>query len=334
MNPTIVKKRKGPPSSNLFSNYRGSRPMSTNGTLPIITVPSFCNFKEKFLQMTTNKKSTIVFNNPVESPTTQIKTRTANIINRPIGLTKQKSSLSSYSAPNTRPITSHHSFTQSQANSQFLYIVNTPKSSYQPINHLQFESRINITIFLRRRRYRHRHHHHHHHHHSNRFFRSLARLRRKQQQEQGLSDTIETKITLNLNRHPSTHSFQSSSNQSLTSLATDSSLMPTISMTASRAGRPLSSYRQLQRSIKTFRMNSVRRNSSIDSKQIFDSQLSSFQSSSLLITPRNSVVDDSNASTILKPSYDLHLSDDMLNYCYVSGDSGVKYQGQMFPAAF
>ncbi|CAF2074844.1 unnamed protein product, partial [Rotaria magnacalcarata] len=73
---------------------------------------------------------------------------------------------------------------------------------------------------------------------------SLARLRRKQEQEQGLSDTIETKITLNLNRHPSTQSFQSLSNQSLTSLATDSSLMPTISITASRAGRPFSSYRQ------------------------------------------------------------------------------------------
>ncbi|CAF1444038.1 unnamed protein product, partial [Rotaria magnacalcarata] len=163
---------------------------------------------------------------------------------------------------------------------------------------------------------------------------SLARLRRKQEQEQGLSDTIETKITLNLNRHPSTQSFQSLSNQSLTSLATDSSLMPTISITASRAGRPFSSYRQLQRSIKTFRMNSVRPNSSIDSKQISDNQLSSFQSSSLLMTPRNSVVDDSTTSTILKPSYDLHLDDDMLNYCYVSGDSGVKYQGQLFHAAF
>ncbi|CAF1935256.1 unnamed protein product [Rotaria magnacalcarata] len=172
INPTIVKQRKGPPLSNLFVNYRGSRPMSTNGTLPIITVPSFCNFKEKFLQMATNKKSTTAFNNPVESPTAQIKPRTASTTNRPIGLTKQKSSLSSSSVPNTH------------------------------------------------------------------------------------------------------------------------------------------------------------------SKQISDNQLSSFQSSSLLMTPRNSVVDDSTTSTILKPSYDLHLDDDMLNYCYVSGDSGVKYQGQLFHAAF
>ncbi|CAF1571255.1 unnamed protein product [Rotaria magnacalcarata] len=132
INPTIVKQRKGPPLSNLFVNYRGSRPMSTNGTLPIITVPSFCNFKEKFLQMATNKKSTTAFNNPVESPTAQIKPRTASTTNRPIGLTKQKSSLSSSSVPNTRPITSHRSFTQSQTNSQLLYIVNTPKASYQP----------------------------------------------------------------------------------------------------------------------------------------------------------------------------------------------------------
>ncbi|CAF4643102.1 unnamed protein product, partial [Rotaria sp. Silwood2] len=115
---------------------------------------------------------------------------------------------------------------------------------------------------------------------------------------------------------------------------TDSLSIPAISITAKRAGRPLSTYRQFQRSIKNFRLNSVQQSPSLSSKNLTENPLLSLQSSSLLITPRNSVVDDTGTSTIVKPSYDLHLNDDMLNYCYVSGDSGVKYQGQMFPTAF
>jgi hypothetical protein len=49
---------------------------------------------------------------------------------------------------------------------------------------------------------------------------------------------------------------------------------------------------------------------------------------SVLVTPTNSVVDETTISPTKKAPYELQLSGDMLNYCYVS-DSGVKYQGQL-----
>ncbi|CAF5136292.1 unnamed protein product, partial [Rotaria sp. Silwood1] len=49
---------------------------------------------------------------------------------------------------------------------------------------------------------------------------------------------------------------------------------------------------------------------------------------SAVITPTNSVVDDIAKLSTVKAPYELQLSGDMLNYCYVS-DSGVKYQGQL-----
>lgn len=332
INPTIVKKRKSSsPSYNLFNNYQRSQPMASNTALPIITVPSFCNVKEKLLQMATNKKPTPVFHNSTELSTTPLNPRTSNTI-RPNTVTKPKYS-QSFSMSNIRPTTSIRSNNQPQINSQLLYIVNTPKSSYQaalnrPPNPTATSPQPPVQQqSLPRPQYQYGH-----------FLahlrrQSLARVRRKQQQAEGINENVETKITLNLNRNLSSQSFISPSNQSLASLSTETAVVPTISVTATRAGRPISSYRHIQRSVRSFRLNTVQQSPTPEPKDTTDNPLLAFQSSSLLITPRNSIVDD-NASSIVKPSYDLHLNDDMLNYCYVSADSGVKYQGQMFPAAF
>ncbi|CAF0770501.1 unnamed protein product [Rotaria sordida] len=339
LNPMLLKKRKSSASNNnlLNNNYLRSRPMTSNGTLPIITVPSFSNFKEKLLRMATNKKSITLFNTPIESSMTQIKPRTISS-NRSNASTKPKSSLShpTTATTTTRPTTSHRTNyqqqQQQQQSTQLLYVVNTPTPSHQSVSphlaHTYFNPSPQQHSIVHRSQYQYGH-----------FLahlrkQSLARTRRKQQQEQGHTDNIETTITFNLNKNQTSQTFQSSSNYSIGSLTTDSSSTPIISITAKRPERPISNYRQFQRSIKNFRLNSIQQSQTQISKDLTEQQLLSLQSSSLLITPRNSVVDETGTSTIIKPSCDLHLNDDMLNYCYVSGDSGIKYQGQMFPTAF
>ncbi|CAF1549674.1 unnamed protein product [Rotaria sp. Silwood1] len=329
LNPTMLKKRKSLKSNNLFNNYQRNRPKTCKGTLPIITVPSFSNFTEKLLHMATNKKSTTPFNTSNESSTTQIKSRTFNY-NRSNVTIKSKPSIT-YPTTTIRPTTSYRSNYQSQQNTQFLYVVNTPTSTtHQPISPHIANTYFNPSPQQQQHQNSQRPQYQYGHFLAHLRRQSLARTRRKQ--EQGITDHIETAITFNSNKN---QTFQSPSNYSLVSLTSDSSSTPTISITAKRAIRPLSNYRQFQRSIKNFRLNSFQQSqSSLTSKELIDNQLLSLQSSSLLITPRNSVVDDTGTSTIVKPSYDLHINDDMLNYCYVSGDSGVKYQGQMFPTAF
>jgi hypothetical protein len=332
--PLIMKKRKQPPSNNLFNEDQRNHSVTSNATLPIITVSSFTNLKQKFIRMASNSnKSTILSNPSTDFRTTSVKSR-ASRSNRVNSSTVSKSSLN-FPATGSRPTTSQRPNTHQQ-NNRLLYVVNTPTLSHRtasahtpnpklkssPSQQQQQQSNLSrphsqyghFLAYLRRQ--------------------SLARLRRKQQQEAGNTDNIETTVTLNLNKHPSAQTFHSPSNYSLGALATDVSPMPTISISAKRAGRPVSCYYQLERSLTTYRLSAYPQTPLPRTpKPSTDDQLLSLASSSLLITPRNSVVDDAIMSPIIKPAYESHSNDDMLNYNYVSENSGVKYQGQMLSTA-
>jgi len=298
-NPTIVRKRNQSSSNNLFNDLQRNHSMSSTAPLPIITLSSFSNFEEKLIRMATNNKS----NTSIEFPTVQIKSRIPSS-NRFNPLPMMKSSTSITRPPTSQrsnnqqqsPMTSHRALTNNlnrsprkQQQSAFSH----PNSQYG-----------HFLAYLRRQ--------------------TLARMRRKQQEEEGNTDNTETIITFNSNKYSSILPFQSTSNYSLNSLTTDTQSLSNISLTAKRAGKPLSTYRQLQRSKTNDRFNRFQKS---PPKYSTDDQLITL-TSSLLITPANSVVDDS-AMPPIKPPYELHLNDDKLNYCYISDDSGVKYQGQM-----
>jgi hypothetical protein len=248
--------------------------------------------------MATNNKSNI----SIEFPTVQIKSRipSSNL------LPMMKSSTSI-----TRPPTSQRSNNQQQsANSPMTsHRTLTNNSNRSPRKQQQQQSAFShpnaqyghFLAYLRRQ--------------------TLARMRRKQQEEEGNTDNAETIITFNSNKYSSILPFQSTSNYSLNSLTTDTQSLSNISMTAKRAGQTLSTSRQLQRSTTNYRF------SQSPPKYSTNDQLITL-TPSLLITPANSVVDDA-AMSPAKPPYELQLNDDKLNYCYISDDSGVKYQGQM-----
>lgn len=327
--PLLMKTRKQLPSNNLFNNYQRNHSITSNVALPIISVSSFSNFKEKFIRMASNNNKSAILSNPSnDARMTSMKSRMP-YPTRANSSTVTKSSVN-FPTANSRPTTSQRPNTQQQ-NNRLLYVVNTPISSHrtisaQPVNQNlkpsppPSQQQTNFTrpqsqyghflAYLRRQSY--------------------ARLRRKQAEEAGNTDNIETTVTLNLNKHPPTQTFQSSSNHSLASMTADISPRPTISITAKRAGRPVSSYNQLQRSLTTYRLSAYPHTTS---KTAIDDQLLSLSSSSLLITPRNSVVDDEIMSPMTRPPYDLHLNNDMLNYCHVNNHTEVKYQGHMLSTA-
>lgn len=171
---------------------------------------------------------------------------------------------------------------------------------------------------------------------------SLARLRRKQEQEAGNTDTIEATIKLNSNK-PSTQSLQSRSNSSLGTSILDVASMSSISLTAKRRTRPTSAYHRQRRPSSSMQTNyrlslnqsplarrpppstpstqTPRNNPSNDPSTIIPPQATN-------TTPANSVIEETAKLPSIKAPYELELSGDMLNYCYVS-DSGVKYQGQL-----
>jgi hypothetical protein len=326
-NSSTMKKGKQLPSNNLFHNHQRNLPMTSNATLPIITLSSFSNFTQKFIQMPTNNKSTIPANNiPTDVRLSHIKSSTRSF-HRPNISSMPKSSFN-------HPTISNRSNNQQQ-NSRHLYVVNAPtptltrriisarirnnnnstpvllppeQQQQQPNLSRPYNQYGHFLAYLRRQ--------------------SLARMRRKQEEEEGNTDHVETTITLNLNKQPSAQSFQSTSNYSVTSVATDTSLVPMISMTAKRSGKLSSSYRPVQRSISSYRFNTFRQTPSPIPKSSMDDQLFSLTSSSLLVTPRNSVEDDISMPPI-KNLHKLNLNDDMLKYFYINDDSGIKYQKPM-----
>ncbi|CAF3401009.1 unnamed protein product [Rotaria socialis] len=172
---------------------------------------------------------------------------------------------------------------------------------------------------------------------------SLARLRRKQEQEAGNTDTIDTIVKFNSNKS-SLQSLQSTSNASLGTSTPEITSVPIMSLASKRRTRPTSSYHQQQRrpssSMPTnYRLTlnqsppprrpppstpsiqTPRNNSSADQSLLISPK-------SVVLTPTNSVIDETTKLPSIKAPYELELSGDMLNYCYVS-DSGVKYQGQL-----
>ena len=136
---------------------------------------------------------------------------------------------------------------------------------------------------------------------------SLARTRRKLEQVENNVDPLDATITF----YPGTPS-------ALAQAATDLSLLG-----KHRARRPPASYHSPLRS------SSLRHSAALP-----DESPGSFLPSIVSHTPHNSFVIDPLAATQRKrSSYELQITGDMLNYCYVS-DSGVKYQGQLLSTTF
>ncbi|CAF0918632.1 unnamed protein product [Rotaria sp. Silwood1] len=170
---------------------------------------------------------------------------------------------------------------------------------------------------------------------------SLARIRRKQEQEAGNIDNVESTIKFHSSK-PIVQTFQSTSHASLNIATQEILSMPTMSLTSKRRTRPLSSYQHVRRPSSPIQTNyrltlnqspSLRQPPPPSSpiQQTTTKTTSNEQlhiSTSAVITPTNSVVDDIAKLSTVKAPYELQLSGDMLNYCYVS-DSGVKYQGQL-----
>jgi hypothetical protein len=115
--------------------------------------------------------------------------------------------------------------------------------------------------------------------------------------------------------------------------------MPAINVQSKRKTRTLSYYRLFPRSSSStnYRLNfnqSPPLKQPLPSPRLLTKKSPDDQSlllpshTSVLITPTNSIVDEVIIAPTKKAPYELELSGDMLNYCYVS-DSGVKYQGQL-----
>ncbi|CAF1389868.1 unnamed protein product [Adineta steineri] len=319
MNSTVMRRTQKLPSNNLFNNIQRSHTIPSGTALPVITLSSFFNFEKKLIQMATDK-SNMVTNTPIELSTAQTKARTP-VSNR---LNSSSTSKSSFNYPTTvaRPATAH---------SRNLYVTNSPMSSHRPVSARAPTNSLNPSprqqqqqeqssfsrptseyghylTYVRRQ--------------------SLARMRRKQEEEEKHLKSTESKMTLNLNRNLSPQQLQSTSNDSDDSLKTDTLSVPTISIATKRTGRSSSTYRQLQRSTTNYHTNQHPKFFPKTPRNSSDGQLLTLASSSLLITPTNSMIDDINTLSV-KTHYDVHLNDDKLNYCYISDDSGVVYQGEM-----
>ena len=363
--PTMARRRKNsiPPtaSRNLFNHHRRSHQMQYTTVLPIISLSSLSDFKEKLVRMASNNKSmqqttttpsSVLTEFRLKTPSAdmpQIKSRVTSS-NRLPASNIPKSSLS-YRTILSRPSTGHRTNQPSQqqpppAGARFLCVVNPPLPSQRPISarvihqnnltplplhqqpqllasphlprpHPQYG---HFLAYLRRQ--------------------SLARIRRKQQQqEEGSSDTVETTIIFSSSR-PSPTLCHSTSNLSMHPPSPDTSSMPAISLQTKRNHRSVPSHRSLQRTVSSSPVNyRLKLNQTPPLRQpppsprIFPTKSSDkppilLPQTNVLITPANSVVDEAIVFPVKKPPYELQLTGDMLNYCYVS-DSGVKYQGQL-----
>ena len=176
---------------------------------------------------------------------------------------------------------------------------------------------------------------------------SLARLRRKQEQQEldGI-ESIDTAITLNSNKTPS-YSLQSMSNLSLGTSTTDAASMSTIAtVTSKQKSRPTTSHRPLQRSSSLLTTNyRLNLNQALPFREITSLQTlkeTSLNNHSVILpskpivsaTPANSVINakDAPSSSTNRTPYEVQLTGDTLSYCFVS-DSGVTYQGQLLSSA-
>ncbi|CAF0780349.1 unnamed protein product [Adineta ricciae] len=175
---------------------------------------------------------------------------------------------------------------------------------------------------------------------------SLARLRRKQeQQELDGTESVDTAITLTSNKTPS-YSLQSMSNLSLGTSTTDAASMPAIPIiTSKQKSRPTTSQRPLQRSSSLLTTNyRLNLNQALPFREITSLHTlkeTSVDNHSLVLpskpivsaTPANSVINATDASSPSnRAPYEVQLTGDTLSYCFVS-DSGVTYQGQLLSSA-
>ena len=152
-------------------------------------------------------------------------------------------------------------------------------------------------------------------------------------------DSREARAKFNLTK-PIPQKFQSTSNASLGIFTSESTSLPKAPILSKRRLRPLSSYHQLQRSPSSIPSNyrltlnqspPLRQTSpllQILKKQTLDDRFLPLSPSSTMITPANSLADEINKLSTTKGPYELQLSGDMVNYCYIS-DSGIQYHGQL-----
>ncbi|CAF1111058.1 unnamed protein product [Adineta ricciae] len=314
-------------SNNLFNNLQ--RNHTASSILPIITFGSFSKFEDKLVRMATNNKSNISPNVLVESLTTQMQSR-GQVSHRSTGPSTMSRSSLNYPLTVTRSVTAHRS-TNPQLHDRSLYVFKPPMSSQrtlstrtpnhsplrssrhqlqqQPISPRSSSQYDHFLAYLRRQ--------------------SLARMRRKQEEEDGGSEgTAGTMVTLNMNRTLTSQQFQAPSHGSLSSSTADTLSAPMMSISAKRTGRPVSTYRPFARPTTTRLAQKLSPSIATDANHLLTTTLTS----SLVITPANSIVDDASMSPVKIP-YELHINDDKLSYSYISDDSGVKYHGQMLPSA-
>lgn len=269
-------------TSNLCHNPPRNLPSTT---LPIITLSSLSNFQENFLRMATKKNLSTSF--------TPLDFRMAKI----------KSHIRSLSRTNALPLTGEHfppkkiqRSPNRQGKIRDVHVDSLPRFPTRTMSEriptfpapppplpppsslisLQSYNQYgHFLAYLRRK--------------------SLARQRRKREEDDGYTNHIEATIRYSFTKQPSSSSssflFQSSSNYSTVSTNTNLS-----SLTTKRTGRLPTSLRPLPQTIKM-------------TKPVLEDPL--LTSSSLLITPRNSVVDDETMSPIIKPS-EFYLNDDKL----------------------
>lgn len=354
-------------AGNLFTHphhhhqQQRSHPMQYSAVLPIISLSTLADFKEKLIPMATNNRTFKQVTSPsppllqyrLKMPIAETlvsKTR-STIHNRPAVSNTSKPSSSHSTRPSTPHRSNIHTYYQQQQQLQgasLLYIANTPISARRthsariPLNPTlnplplhQQPHLISAPLFPRP---------HPQYNHFLAYLRrqSLARLRRRQEQDEGNNENVETTVIFNPIK-PVSQPFQSISNLSLSTSVPETSSTPSMSLSAKRKGRPLSSYRQLPRSSSTFtgpyrltsNQSSTLRQSTpaphAATKKPIEDRSTPLVSSSFLITPANSIVDETITS-LKKAPYELQLAGDMLNYCYVS-DSGMKYQGQLLSSA-
>lgn len=346
-------------TSNLFFDHqRRSRITQGSTPLPIISLPSFDDFKEKLKSVSSNSISNnkhrpttpVIADFRLKMPRAENSTNKTRLAGRVAVTNMPKSSLSYPTTifPSNNNSNRASLFNGYQKplvqNSKYLYIVNTPistrrtasarvssqptstpttatmttaaagatmsPSSLLPRSNSQYS---HFLAYLRRQ--------------------SLARLRRRQESEEGQHENLETTVVISPAKAPSV-TFQSASNLS-------------ISMTSSTDSAPNSSRKHFRPNSSTFRlanrsnsMNNSRTQTNsnfaplttslnkISTKKSHHEHVEPSTSSKVVLTPNNSIVEEIISSNIRKAPYELQLSGDVLNYCYVS-DTGVKYQGQL-----
>lgn len=263
-------------------NLRKS-PIQSSALLPIISLSSFADCKEKLTQLTTSgARSTVPLTPPpLACPTVETK---------PTG-TRSARPLIAPRSPLHHPTIASQS-TARPDQSQFFCLMNTPMPSHRAANVSSPKKPINSTqqqLLVPRS-----------HPQFGRFLtylrlQSFSRVKRKnQQREEKPADPLEAVLMINYSRHNS-QIFQSISHFSLDSLPTNGSPTPT----PKPRGQSLAPLRQLQRSTSNL-INNPRR-ASINKPSFFltppltptEDPTCILTASSLLNTPRNSLADES-----------------------------------------